>query len=135
MKSPLEMVVSSARATNAEVTETFALAQRIADLGEPLYGKLEPTGYSNTGDAWANTAGIMGRINFAGALTTGQVAGVKVDSSRFNFKDPSAVARALLSTPASPSTLAAIEKGAQGTEATPSLLASLVIGSPDFQRR
>jgi uncharacterized protein (DUF1800 family) len=135
MKSPLEMVVSSARATNADVTETFALAQRIADLGEPLYGKLEPTGYSNTGDAWANTASIMGRLNFAGALTTGQVAGVKVDSSRFNFKDPSAVARALLSTPASPSTLAAIEKGAQGTETTPSLLASLVIGSPDFQRR
>jgi hypothetical protein len=31
--------------------------------------------------------------------------------------------------------LAAIEKGAQGMEATPSLLASLVIGSPDFQRR
>jgi uncharacterized protein (DUF1800 family) len=135
MKSPLEMVVSSVRAMNADVTDTFALAQRVADLGEPLYGKLEPTGYSNTGDAWASTAGIMGRINFAGALSAGQVAGVKVDSSRFNFKDPASVARTLLSTAASPATLAAIEKGAQGTEATPSMLASLVIGSPDFQRR
>jgi uncharacterized protein (DUF1800 family) len=135
MKSPLEMVMSSVRAMNADVADTFALAQRIADLGEPLYGKLEPTGYPNTGDAWANTAGIMGRINFAGALTAGQVAGVTVDSSRFNFKDPASVAKALLSTPPSPATLAAIEKGAQGTEATPSLLASLVIGSPDFQRR
>jgi uncharacterized protein (DUF1800 family) len=135
MKSPLEMVVSSVRATNADVADTFALAQRIADLGEPLYGKLEPTGYSNTGDAWANTAGIMGRINFAGALAAGQVAGVKVDSSRFKSKDPSAVARMLLSTAPSPTTLAAIEKGAHGTAATPSLLASLVIGSPDFQRR
>jgi uncharacterized protein (DUF1800 family) len=135
MKSPLEMVVSSVRAMNADVADTFALAQRIADLGQPLYGKLEPTGYSNTGDAWASTAGIMGRINFAGALSAGQVAGVKVDSSRFNFKDPASVARTLLSTAASPATLAAIEKGAQGTEATPSMLASLVIGSPDFQRR
>jgi len=26
-------------------TDTNTLAQRIADLGEPLYGKLEPTGY------------------------------------------------------------------------------------------
>jgi uncharacterized protein (DUF1800 family) len=135
MKSPLEMVVSSVRAMNADVTDTFALAQRIADLGEPLYGKLEPSGYPNTGEAWANTAGIMGRINFATALTGGQVAGVKVDNRRFNFKDLSAVARALLSTPASPATLAAIEKGTQGTEATPSLVASLVISSPDFQRR
>jgi len=135
MKSPLEMVVSSVRATNADVTDTSALAQRIADLGEPLYGKLEPSGYPNTGDAWANTAGIMGRINFATALTAGQVAGVRVDNSRFNFKDPSSVARALLNTPPSPATLAAIEKGTQETEATPSLVASLVISSPDFQRR
>src|SRR5215471_769194 len=135
MKSPLEMVVSSVRATNADVTDTSALAQRIADLGEPPYGKLEPSGYPNTGEAWANTAGIMGRINFATALTAGQVAGVKVDNSRFNFRDPSSVARALLNTPPSPATLAAIEKGTQETEATPSLVASLVISSPDFQRR
>ena len=135
MKSPLEMVVSSVRATNADVTDTSALAQRIADLGEPLYGKLEPSGYPNTGEAWANTAGIMGRINFATALTSGQVAGVKVDNSRFNFKDPSAVARALLSTAPSSATMAAIEQGTQGVEATPSLIASLVISSPDFQRR
>ena len=135
MKSPLEMVVSSVRATNAELTDTFALAQRIADLGEPLYGKVEPTGYPNTGDAWANTAGIMGRINFASALTSGQVPGVKVDVTRFNFKDSSTVARTLLSTAPSAATLAAIDKGTQEAEATPSLLASLVISSPDFQRR
>jgi uncharacterized protein (DUF1800 family) len=135
VKSPFEMVVSSIRATNAEVTDTFALAQRIADLGEPLYGKVDPNGYPNTGDAWANTAGIMGRINFATALSGGQVAGVRVDVTRFNFKDPSTVARALLSTPPSPATMAAIEKGTHDAEATPSLLASLVISSPDFQRR
>jgi len=135
MKSPLEMAVSSVRATNADVTDTFALAQRIADLGEPLYGKLEPTGYPSTADAWASTAGIMGRINFATALTTRQVAGVNVDMSRFNFKDPSAVARTLLNTAPSPATLAAIEKGTHATEATPSMIASLVISSPDFQRR
>jgi hypothetical protein len=31
--------------------------------------------------------------------------------------------------------LTAIEKGVQGKEATPSILAALVISSPDFQRR
>jgi len=39
IKSPLEMVVGAARELNADVTDTNTLAQRIADLGEPLYGK------------------------------------------------------------------------------------------------
>jgi hypothetical protein len=135
MKSPLEIVVSSVRALNAEVSDAFALAQRVADLGEPLYGKIEPTGYPNTADAWTNTATVMGRINFSTALTGGQIPGVKVDISRFNFKDPAAVARALMNMPPSPPTLAAIEQGIQSTEATPSLLTAMVLGSPDFQRR
>jgi uncharacterized protein (DUF1800 family) len=135
LKSPLEMVVSSVRAMNADVTDAFALAQRVADLGQPLYGKAEPAGYSNTSEAWANTASIMGRINFSNALTAGQVSGVRVDVSRFNFKDPSTVARTLLNTTPSPAMLAAIAQGTQAAEATPSMLASLVISSPDFQRR
>jgi uncharacterized protein (DUF1800 family) len=135
MKSPLEMVVSSIRALNADVTDTFALAQRIADLGEPLYGKVEPTGYPNTGEAWTNTSGVLGRINFATALSSGQVQGVKADMSRFNFKDPATVAGEILSAPPSPQTLTAIDKGIQDKEATPSLLTSLILSSPDFQRR
>jgi uncharacterized protein (DUF1800 family) len=135
LKSPLEMVVSAVRALNADVTDTFGLAQRIADLGEPLYGKLDPTGYPNTGDAWTNTAGLLGRINFANALAAGQLPGVKVDISRFNFKDPATVAGELLNGAPSQSTLTAIEKGVQDKEATPSILATLVLGSPDFQRR
>jgi len=135
LKSPLEMVVSAVRALNADVTDTFALAQRIADVGEPLYGKLEPTGYPNTGESWASTAGVLGRINVAAALVNGQVPGVRVDLSRLNFKNPATVARELLGVAASPSTLAAIEKGIEGQEARPSTLAELIIGSPDFQRR
>jgi uncharacterized protein (DUF1800 family) len=135
LKSPLEMVVSAARAMNADVTDTSALAQRLADLGQPLYGRLEPTGYPNTGDAWMNTAGLLERINFATALAAGQIPGVKVDMSRFNVKDPPAVAGGLLNRAPSPSMLAAIEKGMHDKETTPSILATLVIGSPDFQRR
>ena len=135
IKSPLEMVVGAVRALNADVTDTFSLAQRIADLGEPLYGKLEPTGYPNTGEVWTNTASVLGRFNFATALTAGQVPGVRIDLSRFNFKGPAAVAGEVLNVPPRPSMLAAIEKGVQGKDATPSTLAGLVISSPDFQRR
>ena len=135
VKSPLEMIVSAIRALNADVTDTFVIAQRIADLGEPLYGKLEPTGYPNTGDAWTNTAGLLGRINFATALSAGQISGLKFDISRFNFKDGAAVAGLLLGTSASPSTVASIQKGIQEKGASPSLLIGLVLSSPEFQRR
>src|SRR5439155_27164806 len=96
LKSPLEMVVSAVRSTNADVTDTSALAQQIADFGEPLYGKLEPIGYSDTADEWTNTAGILGRLNFAAALTGGQIAGVRVDMRRVASNDPQTLARELL---------------------------------------
>ena len=135
MKSPLEMVVAAVRAMNADVTDTYTLAQKIADMGEPLYGKVEPTGYPNTGEAWTSTASVLGRINFATALTSGQVQGVTVDLGRFNAKAPAAVAADILSMPASTAMLTAIQKGIEGNETVPSTLASLVMGSPDFQRR
>ena len=135
IKSPLEMVISAIRALNAEVADTAAVAQRIAELGQPLYGKVEPTGYPNTGEQWASAAGILGRINFATALTAGQVPGVKADLSRFNFKPPSAVAAEVLGAPPPSSTIQAIEKGIQGKEVTPSMLTNVVLSSPEFQRR
>lgn len=135
LKSPLEWAASAVRALDADVVDPFALAQRIGDLGQPLYGKVEPTGYPNTGEAWASTAGLLGRMNFATALTARQVPGVKVDISRFNFKEPAVVAAGILGMAPPQPMLEAIEKGIQGKEVTPSILATLVIGSPDFQRR
>lgn len=135
LKSPLELVVSAVRALNADAVDVFPLAQRIAEIGQPLYGKLEPTGYPNTSESWASASGIIGRINLATALTAGQVPGVKIDVSRFNFKLPSVVATELLGIAPSPETLAAIEKSIQGREATPSMLAATVLGSPEFQKR
>ncbi|HEY1303977.1 MAG TPA: DUF1800 domain-containing protein [Vicinamibacterales bacterium] len=135
LKSPFEMAVSAVRALNADVTDTFALSQRIADLGQPLYGKVEPTGYPTTGETWANSAGLIGRIDFATALSGGSIPGIRVDMSRFNFKAPAAVASDLLGAAPTPATLTAIEKGVHEKEATPSMLATLVISSPDFQSR
>ena len=135
IKSPFEMVVSAVRAMGGEASDTFTLVQKIADLGEPLYNKLEPTGYPNTGDAWLSTAGIMGRMNFSAALASGLVPGVTVDPSRLAGKDEPAIARDLLGRDASPQTQAALEKGLEGKDRTPPFIASLVLGSPDFQRR
>jgi uncharacterized protein (DUF1800 family) len=135
VKSPFEMVVSAVRALGGEASDSFTLVQKIADLGEPLYNYLAPTGYPNTGEAWLSTSGMIGRMNFSAALASGLVPGVKVDSSRLAGKDAAAIARDVLGRDASPQTQAALEKGVEGKDLTPPFIASLVLGSPDFQRR
>jgi len=135
VKSPFEMVVSAVRAMGGEASDTFTLVQKIAELGEPLYGKLEPTGYPEAGEGWLSTANLLGRMNFATTLASGQVPGVKLDSSRLEGKDAAAIAREVLGRPASDQTLEALAKGLEGKEPMARMVASLVLSSPDFQRR
>jgi uncharacterized protein (DUF1800 family) len=78
MKSPLEVVVSAVRATNGNVDFATALVNQVALLGEPLYRKQEPTGYSNSSREWMNTAGLMARMNFALQLAGNKMPGVMV---------------------------------------------------------
>jgi uncharacterized protein (DUF1800 family) len=111
VKSPLEVVVSALRVLNAEVTDTVPLAQRIAGLGQPLYGKSEPTGYPNVSRTWASSADLMGRINFATAVTSGQIHGVSIPANRATLETTTGSAR---------------------SRSTP---AAVVIASPDFQKR
>jgi uncharacterized protein (DUF1800 family) len=135
VKSPLEMIASAVRATGSDAIDTMTLTQKVADLGETLYGKIEPTGYSNNGDGWLNTAGLLGRMNFSTALVSGQIPGVRLDASRWDKKDSAAIARDVLARDPSAQTLAAIEIGSQGKELTPRMFLGLTLSSPDFQRR
>ena len=81
VKSPFEMVASSVRAMNGNVDFAFPLANQVAQLGEPLYRKLEPTGYSNSSAEWVNSAGLLARMNFALQLASNKVPGVKVETA------------------------------------------------------
>jgi uncharacterized protein (DUF1800 family) len=82
MKSPLEMVASAVRAVSGDVDFAFPLANQVAQLGEPLYRKQEPTGYSNSSQEWMNSAGLLARMNFALQLANDKMPGVKVDTAR-----------------------------------------------------
>jgi uncharacterized protein (DUF1800 family) len=128
------MVASSARALDANVIDGWGLANEVRTLGEPLYRKLEPTGYSNLNAEWVNSASLLGRMNFALQLAQSHVESVKVDVSRFGV-DPSEVAKALMFRAMSPQTRAAIDKVLEEKQKNPALVAALVIGSPDFQKR
>src|SRR5450432_1867151 len=80
LKSPLEVVASAVRAVNGAVDYAFPLANQVAQLGQPLYRKQEPTGYANSSQEWLNSGGLLARMNFALQLADNRVPGVKVDA-------------------------------------------------------
>jgi uncharacterized protein (DUF1800 family) len=139
LKSPLEMVASAVRALGADVDFSFALSQQLVQLGQPLYRKQEPTGYSNAGAEWVNSAALLARMNFAVALAANRIPGVKVDAARFgDAEDTSQIARALMLPQLSDASRAAIDAGLEakpGQNPKPMVIAGLMLGSPDFQRR
>jgi uncharacterized protein (DUF1800 family) len=79
IKSPLEMAASAVRATGGKVDFAFALVNQVARMGQPLYRKMEPTGYSNSSTEWINTATLVARMNFALQLAGDRLPGVKVE--------------------------------------------------------
>jgi uncharacterized protein (DUF1800 family) len=134
VKTPLELIVSAARATGAQVDFAVPLATQIAQLGQPLYRKIEPTGYASANSEWVNSAALLARMNFALALTANRVPGVTVDVSAFD-NTAATIGRQLLFRDPTKQTLDSIEKALSQKEPTPEMVAGLVLGSPDFQRR
>jgi uncharacterized protein (DUF1800 family) len=78
VKTPLEFVASAVRATNAEVRNPMPLNQRLNEMGQPLYRKTEPTGYSTMAAEWMNSAALLARVNFALDLSSGRLQAVRV---------------------------------------------------------
>jgi uncharacterized protein (DUF1800 family) len=136
VKSPLEMTVSAMRAVNADIDYAFAMNGVMRQLGEPLYRKLEPTGYSNRSTDWMNSASLLARMNFANSLAQGHVNGIRVDTSQFSG-EPLQIERRILLMEPSHDAQEAIQAGlAEQKNLMPgALVAGLTLGSPDFQRR
>jgi len=119
VKTPFEVVVSAARAMNAQPDETPRSAQIIAYLGQPIFGHQAPNGWPETGDAWMNTGAILNRINFGMAAAAGRLPGVDIASqpgldslqSASREKQVDAVVSMVLNGMASPDTRAVLLSG------------------------
>lgn len=137
VKTPFEFVVSSVRASGAEVTDATQLAQTLNRMGMPLYGMQPPTGYSMKAETWVNSAALINRMNFSLALSAGKIHGVNVDPNQLagGLADENAaldaLSKALLAGDVSPQTKETISKQA----AEPAVISGLLMGSPEFQRR
>ena len=121
VKTPFEFVVSSIRATGAEVQSADSLVQAVRQLGMPLYMCQPPTGYADRADAWVNTGALLNRMNFAVQLVNGRLRGVQPGAAQLG---PQLVGEL------SATTTATVAKATD-----PRQVAALTLGSPEFQRR
>jgi uncharacterized protein (DUF1800 family) len=154
MKTPLEFVASAVRATGAEVEDALPLSRQLNNMGMPLYSAQPPTGYSMKAETWVSSSALLNRMNFALALTSGKIKGVKVDAAHVGAANPapdvdaalSALEASLIPSGISKQThdsIAAQVTGDKNGARKPdtvrpsdaSTIAGLLLGSPEFQRR
>ena len=155
IKRPFELVASTARALGTEVEAPMPLVFWTARIGEPLYQCQPPTGYSDKAETWVNTGALLNRLNFSLALAGNRMRQTRVDVAALLGEQPGADPRAaleraievLLSNQASPQTRETLEKqlaNPQVVQATLDdpvkqvdlgVIAGLVLGAPEFQRR
>ena len=155
VKTPFELVASTARALGADVDQPMQLAQWVSRIGEPLYQCLTPNGYSDKAAAWVSTGALLNRVNFAVALAGNKVRGVQVDINSLVGADVAANSKLALERvetefvagQLSDTTRATLEAemaeprilGAKlddpVTHVNVGLITGLVLGSPEFQKR
>src|SRR5216684_1447521 len=155
IKTPFELVVSTARALGADVDTPMPLVQWTGRIGEPLYQCQPPTGYSDKADAWVNTGALLNRLNYSLALAGNKVRGARSDIASLLGVDTSngakgALDRAVqvfLGGQTAPTTVETLEKQLDNPQVVQAKLddpvkrvdfgvvAGLVLGAPEFQRR
>jgi uncharacterized protein (DUF1800 family) len=155
IKKPFELVASAVRALGSEVDVPLPLVLWTARIVEPLYQCQPPTGYSDKAETWVNTGALLNRLNFSLALAGNRMRGVHVDPASLLGADAAADVQAaleramqvLLSNQASPQTHTTLEKQLADPQITQAklddpvkqidlgMIAGLVLGAPEFQRR
>ncbi len=142
MKSPFELVVSSLRALEADVKNPQSLMRWFDRMGEPLYGYLQPTGYPDYAESWANSGALIARINFGIHLATGRINGVTLkqlpkESAGLTTEEALAMYSKLLLPAQETSAIASEVKETipDDAERKDVQVISMLIGSPEFQYR
>ncbi len=172
VKTPLEFVVSAARASNANIDNMRPIENNLRQMGMPTYGAIPPTGYKWDAADWVSTGALVDRMNFALTLAGGRLPGIAVGWSPLPSQNAEFGAVATNPSPEAEETrlesllipggvsdttrTAALQQfAAQSVQRAPTqvsapmrpnrtpnfleredqVLAGLLIGSPEFQRR
>jgi uncharacterized protein (DUF1800 family) len=155
VKTPLEFVASAVRASGADVSNAMPIVRQLQNMGMPLYGMQPPTGYSMKAETWVSSSALLGRMNFALSLASGKMRGVQSDLQTVLGPNPPAdveqtlaeLENSLLAGDVSKQTHDTIAAQLEDPKITQSklddprrspnvgMIAGLLLGSPEFQRR
>ncbi len=155
IKTPFELVVSATRALGTDVDMPQPLVGWVGRIGEPIYQCQPPTGYADKADAWVNTGALLNRLNFSLALAGNKMRGSRTDVAALLGVDASGDAKAALERAVQvflggqvgPTTVETLEKQLDSPQVVQAKLddpvkqvdlgvvAGLVLGAPEFQRR
>jgi uncharacterized protein (DUF1800 family) len=155
IKTPFELVVSTARALGADVDTPMPLVQWTGRIGEPLYQCQPPTGYADKSDAWVNTGALLNRLNYSLALAGNKVRGSRSDVASLLGPDADGDAKAALNRAVqvflggqtAATTVETLQKQLDSPQVLQAKLddpvkrvdlgvvAGLVLGAPEFQRK
>jgi uncharacterized protein (DUF1800 family) len=155
VKTPFELVASTSRVLNAEITVTLPVAQWVTRMGEPLFLCQPPTGYSDKADTWVNTGALLNRLNFALAFAGDKMGGTTTDLNAMLGEDSAKDAetalgksielfldgqiadstRQTLETRLNDPQIRRASLDDQTQNVNEALIVGLVLGTPEFQRR
>jgi uncharacterized protein (DUF1800 family) len=155
IKTPFELVVSTARALGSDVDTPMPLVQWTGRIGEPLYQCQPPTGYADKSDAWVNTGALLNRLNFSLALAGNKVRGSRSDVGSLLGPEADGDAKGALNRAVqvflggqtAATTVETLQKQLENPQIVQAKLddplrrvdlgvvAGLVLGAPEFQRR
>ncbi len=142
MKSPLEVVVSSLRALEADVKNPQPIMRWFDRMGEPLYGYLPPTGFPDYAESWANSGTLIARMNFGIHLATDRIRGIELkqlpkESAGLTTEEALAMYSKLLLPAQDTSAIASEVKQTIPADAERKevQVISMLLGSPEFQYR
>jgi uncharacterized protein (DUF1800 family) len=155
IKTPFELVVSAVRALGSDVNTPMPLVQWVGRIGEPLYQCQPPTGYADKAETWVNTGALLNRLNYSLALAGNKMRGARSDVASLLGVEPSADPKAALDRAvqvflggqAGATTVETLEKQLDNPQVLQARLddprkqvdlgvvAGLVLGAPEFQRR
>jgi uncharacterized protein (DUF1800 family) len=121
-KSPYYYVISSLRATGAQVDNPQTIVNTLNQMGMPLHRAPSPAGYANTQAAWLGADALNRRLNFAVNLGNQSLPGVSFP--------------VLVSAQGLEQTLGGLSPQLRQTLATSPnpIQPALVLGSPDFMK-
>lgn len=165
VKSPFEYAVSSVRALGGAILENagtgvalrptnsagsaLSMEGQVSLMGQPLFRFAFPTGWPEDSSKWVSSGALISRINFALALTSGQLRDVvlagkatELGEGKTNSEWIDALSQGILGNTIGTATRQTVvqqldlKPSAPADPATTApRLTALLLGSPEFQRR